>query len=117
MIVKTPAQVLMVQEAREALRQHAAGNVAGYELHRANTHRIRDAVAEWERSGDLWHGRYKPAALTTHGAQRECCTCGLPVSDNIMALRAHQVQCDKEQRRIADLQQWELQQLRIRGHI
>lgn len=115
MIVKTPAQVLMVQEAREALRQHAAGNVAGYELHRANTHRIRDALAEWERSGDLWHGRYGPATLTAHGIRRTCLTCGLPATDTPAMLHAHVRNCDADQQRIRATQDHELQQLRING--
>lgn len=103
----------MAHEAREALRCHAARDWAGWELHRANAKRIRDAFEEWERSGDYWAERFAAPVRAPGGYLRRCRTCDCDV--HLATLGAHVRQCDAEQDRIRQQQGAEIQQLRIRG--
>lgn len=117
MTVRTPAQTMMVEEAREALRQHAAGNVSGYELHRANVRRIQAAVAQWVETGDHWAGRFAPTEVRDMGGGRAYYRRCLVCSGHAMlgSESAHARWCDAEQLKVADAQAAEIQQLRIRG--
>lgn len=111
------AEERMAHEAREALRCHAARDLAGWELHRANARRIRDALQAWEQTGDYWAERFAHPEVRDMGGgrayYRQCRTCGghaLTGSES-----AHARWCDAEQDRIRALQGAEIQQLRIRG--